>query len=427
MILKGKKVLVVGLGKSGLAAVRLLKKKKAHVFVSDERPRKELINTLRLLPAAVRVEVGNQSFLKKSYDLVVISPGVPWDLPALKRFRKMGIPVWPELELGWRFVNPKTTIAITGTNGKTTTTAMVGHILQKARLPTVVGGNIGVPLSGLTSKIKKNTYLVLEVSSYQLEAHTTFSPNVGVILNLTPDHLARHKTMKNYGRIKARLFVNSIKKDVAILNHRSPEVRRMGKWIFAKKVWFPSAALKKIAKNTVLLGTHNLENAMAATAACLAVGVPQKRICLGIRSFKGVPHRLQIVRQIKGITFINDSKATNVDSTYMALKASHAPTFLILGGLHKGSSYKPLVPLIKRKVVEVLTIGQAENIIRKDLKNTVPIRKCNNLETAVQFAFKQAKKGNQILLSPACASFDQYLNFEKRGDHFIRLVNGLKT
>jgi UDP-N-acetylmuramoylalanine--D-glutamate ligase len=406
MDLKGRTVLVVGLGVSGRAAVGLLKKKGARVVTVDEK------NGPRKFPSNV--------------DLIVTSPGVPWDHPELKKARARGVPVWGELELGWRFVRPKNTIAVTGTNGKTTTTALIGWLLKKSRRPVVVGGNIGAPLSGLTQRINAKTFLVLEVSSYQLESQDSFHPNVGMILNVTPDHLKRHKTMARYAAAKARVFKNMTRHDVAVLNGKDAWCRRVSKSVRAKKVFFPSTKLMNLARSIKLPGRHNLENAMAASAAALAVGLTEKEIKAGLSSFKGVKHRIQPVRTWRGVHFINDSKATNVDSTLVALEACRRPLYLILGGEHKGTPYTPLKTLIKKKVKEILTIGEAASIVAKDLKGAAPIVSCKTMRGAVAYAAANAKPHDTVLLSPACASFDQYKNYEQRGDDFIGLVSRLR-
>ncbi len=423
---RGKRALVIGLGKSGVAAARLLHQKKARVVVTDERPANELKEALSALPASLRVETGSHASFAKAYDLIVVSPGVDWNLPFLVRARKKGVPVWPELELAWRCVRPYQTAAVTGTNGKTTTTALLGEILRKTGRPVVVGGNIGVPLSALARKISRRTFLVLEVSSYQLEGHQTFHPNVGAVLNVTPDHLGRHGTMRNYAAAKARLFRHFQTSDTAVLNRTDRWCRRIGGRLRAKKKWFPARDILSLASLIRLPGSHNLENAMAAVLMARALGVPRTAIAHGLRSFRGVPHRLQTVGTISGARYVNDSKSTNVDSSAVALRAFREPIILILGGRHKGSSYRPLRPLIKGRVRHVLTIGEAQREIARDLDGRVPLTPCGDLKRAVRLASRLARPGEVVLLSPACASFDQYRNFEERGRHFVRLVKGLR-
>lgn len=419
-------VVVVGAAKSGVAAAQLLAKAGARVTLVDEKPRAQLTMALKGVPRSVIVKAGQKKLFFDSTELIVVSPGVPWDHPQLVNARKKGIVVWPELELGWRHVFPKKTVAVTGTNGKTTTTALIGHMLKKAGFRTVVGGNIGTPLSALRRKVDSRTYLVLEVSSYQLEGHATFKPNVGAFLNLTPDHLKRHGTMAGYAAAKARLFDRMTPADTAVLNGNDVWCRRVGKRLRAKKMFFPNPIDRKLGKSIQLPGDHNLENAMAASAACRALGLNARQIKAGLASFKGVPHRIEFVRSLAGARYFNDSKATNVDSTFVALKSFSDPIILILGGEDKGSSYKPLIPLIKKHVKTILTIGEAAPIIAKDLKGAAPMTSCKTMANAVSTARKIARARDVVLLSPACASFDQFKNFEHRGEAFAKLVAALK-
>lgn len=424
---EGKNVLVMGLAKSGLAAVHLLIKHKAQVTVYDEKKPSELKRELKDLPETVVRWLGKKRAPKKRFDLVVTSPGVPWNHRDLINFRKRGVAVWPELELGWRMVRPKKTVAITGTNGKTTTTTLIGHLLKTAGRPVVVGGNIGTPLSALIQKVTDQTVLILEVSSYQLEGHSSFHPNVGLFLNLTPDHIQRHPTMSRYASAKARLFEFFDHADTAVLNGKDPWCRRVGRKISGRKVWFPNKDLLSMASHITLPGEHNLQNAMAAVAAAQALGLKSKDIIRGLETFKGVPHRIQIVRTLRGVTYVNDSKSTNVDSTLVAIKAFKKPLVLILGGRDKGAPYAPLIPFIKKNVKEILTIGEASSKIAKELKGVVPVRSSYTLDNAVKMAYENCVPGDIVLLSPACASFDQYRNFEHRGDSFIQIVKRLRA
>jgi UDP-N-acetylmuramoylalanine--D-glutamate ligase len=243
---------------------------------------------------------------------------------------------------------------------------------------------------------------------------------------VTPDHLARHKTMANYARMKGRIFRHSTSQDVAVLNKEDKWCRMIGRGTNAKKSWFPNSTIIKLARHIKLPGEHNLQNAMAAALAAQAVGIQDSCIRKALQTFPGVPHRLELIRERRGVRYINDSKGTNVDSTFVALKAATRPTILILGGEHKGSPYTPLIPLIRKKVKEVLTIGEAAPIIARDLGGTVKITPCGNLARAIIRASQLAGQGEDVLLSPACASFDQYKNFEERGRHFARLVRALK-
>lgn len=422
MTFRGRRVLIVGLAKSGLSAARLVASTGARVTLCDEKPRRELVSSLRKVPRGAATRLGTRRIPWKGQDLVVVSPGVPWDHPDLVRARKAGVDVWPELELGWRAVSPRATVAVTGTNGKTTTTALIGHLLAAARRRVVVGGNIGTPLTDLARSIDSSTDLVLEVSSYQLEGHATFHPNVGVYLNLTPDHLKRHGTMAGYARAKAALFRHFTARDTAVLNRKDRWCRALGKNLRCRVVWFPSPALRRFSRHLALPGEHNQENGMAAAAAALALGVPERALRRALKTFRGVPHRIQPIAEKAGVLYVNDSKSTNVDSTKVALKAFNRPTRLILGGQHKGASYAPLIPSIRKNVVEILAIGEAADLIRKDLSKAAAVVSCGTLAQAVRRSVLTAKRGDVVLLSPACASFDQFRNFEHRGNAFVMLV-----
>lgn len=424
MNLKNKRALVVGLGKSGLAAARFLLSHGAQVTVVDEKPARVLAASIKNLPKKIQLKAGASRFSISNIDLIVTSPGVPLSHPDLKKARQKKIPIWPELELAWRFVRPKKTVAVTGTNGKTTTTALIAHLLKSAKRPVVVGGNIGTPLCDLVGKISQKTFLVLEVSSYQLEGHQTFHPNVGLCLNVTPDHLARHGSMKKYADAKARLFSQFTARDVAILNAEDKWCRGMAKEIKGRVMWFPQARLEAMATAIRLPGRHNLENAMAAAGAALALGLRPAEIQKGLSTFKGVRHRIQIIAEKRGVTYVNDSKSTNVDSTAVALKAFQKPLLLILGGQHKGAPYTPLIPLLKNTRM-ILTIGEAAKKVEHDLKRAVPVIACGTLANAVKEARARAHVGDVVLLSPACASFDQFKNFEDRGDQFVDMVTRL--
>jgi UDP-N-acetylmuramoylalanine--D-glutamate ligase len=422
---KDRDVLVIGAGKSGVAAARLLARLKSRVTLTDEKPAASLRDAFKDLPVGVRRKFGARRFVDGNYDLIVISPGVRWDHPELVRARHQGVTVWPELELGWRLMRPYKTVAVTGTNGKTTTTALLGHLLRSAKRPALVGGNIGTPLSALTSQVTSKTYLVVEVSSYQLEAQQSFHPNVGLFLNLTPDHLARHKTMAGYAAAKTRLFANMTPDDMAVLNGRDQWAKKIGATLRTRVVYFPNPTDKRLARSLRLPGEHNQENAMAASAAARALGLNEKQIKSGLASFRGVPHRIELVRERAGVLYVNDSKATNVDSTLVALKSFRQKIILILGGEHKGSPYAPLKPLVRKNVRHILTIGEAAPIIAKDLKGAAALSHAGTLEKAVSEAARIARRGEVVLLSPACASFDQFKNFEHRGQVFASLVGAL--
>lgn len=442
--LQGKRVLVVGLARTGLVTALFSAGYGATVTATDERPESEIADTAEKSRAAgVKLELGGHvdaSFLEQ--DLIVVSPGVPANLPALAAARKKDIPVWSEIELAWRFLRGKL-VAITGSNGKTTTTALVAHILQTSNIPTLVGGNIGTPLLALVERSTDPAVTVAEVSSFQLETIESFRPEIGVLLNLTPDHLDRHGTFEEYARAKMRMFENQLERDIAVLNADEPEVtKRMPAkphifWFSRQKRVANGAFLREneiIFRNegseTVLArrdqiplrGEHNVENVLAACAAAYLAGATPAAIACGVKSFRGVEHRLEFVAEIAGVQFYNDSKATNVDAAVKAVQAFPGPLLAILGGKDKGSPYTPLRDLLKERARMALLIGEAAEKIAADLQGAVEIERAGTLERAVEMALERARPGDTVLLAPACSSFDQFENYEQRGRAFKELV-----
>lgn len=440
----GRRALVIGLGKSGAAAARLLHRLGARVSVTESRPRESLAEAIRALPAGLTVEAGSHRLLAERWDHVVPSPGVPAGTWAPLRAR--GALVWGELELAYRALVlagrwPRWTAAVTGTNGKTTTTALLGAMFEAAGRPTVVAGNIGTPLSDVADRIDAGTALALEVSSYQLETASAFRPSVGVLLNVTPDHLGRHGTLDNYARTKFKLFQEQRGGETAVLNARDGRSRALRALAPAGVAWFgdrlPGRGVRWSAGGFTaggrerwplpahLPGRHNWENAAAAIACARALGVPNAAVRRALADFRGVAHRLEFVRDWRGIRFFNDSKATNVDSTRVALEAFPGRLRLILGGQDKGAPYTPLAGLLRRKVKEVLLIGEAATQIEKGLRGAAAFHRCGDMAGAVRRASETAVAGDVVLLSPACASFDQFDNFEHRGRVFRGLVEAL--
>ncbi|MGQ0644860.1 MAG: UDP-N-acetylmuramoyl-L-alanine--D-glutamate ligase [Elusimicrobiota bacterium] len=440
----GRKACVVGLGKSGLAAARLLKRCGADVWVTEKRPASAVAEWAGKLPPGTVCETGGHKLLARPWDLVVASPGVPRDL--WRPLAERGAPVWGELELGYRFLSltgrlPRRVAAVTGTNGKTTTAALLGEMFRAAGARTVVAGNIGTPLCDEAERLDPETALVLEVSSYQLEACAAFRPDSGAVLNVTPDHLGRHGTMENYARQKFRLFENQSRDHAAVLNRRDAWCRRLAKTAPGRVLWFGPGG-DFFEKNgrlagaldgrrfswplpRYLAGGHNAENALAAAACAVSLGAGAGAVGRALAAFRGVEHRLETARERRGVRFINDSKATNVDSTVMALRAVEGPLHLILGGEDKGSPYAPLKPLLRAKARSVLLIGEAAEKIARELAGAAPLISCGTLARAVQAAAERARPGEAVLLSPACASFDQFENFEHRGRTFKELVDAL--
>ena len=445
--LRGKRVLVVGLARTGVSTALFCEARGAHVTATDTLAASDLTGAAaKLSSAGVALELGGhrpQSFL--SADLIVPSPGVPYDQPGLLAARKKGVAIWSEIELAWRFLRGRL-VAITGSNGKTTTTALTAHILKAAGLPVLLGGNIGTPLISLVDQSTDASIAVVEVSSFQLEAIVAFRPDISVYLNLTPDHIDRHGSMEGYAAAKARIFENQKREDAAVMNADDAASARYAPsrprvyWFSRKKEVARGACLRGddiifcdgdaeallLSRSGISLrGDHNLENVLAAaTAACLAGAAPAA-IAEGVRTFPGVEHRLQFVAEIAGVQFYNDSKATNVDATEKALQAFPGNLLVILGGKDKGSDYRPLRPLLEQRARRVFLIGAAAEKIAGQIEGAVPLERSGTLDRAVHSAFEAARPGDVVLLAPACASFDQFQNYEHRGRVFVQLVNDL--
>jgi UDP-N-acetylmuramoylalanine--D-glutamate ligase len=448
MELKGKKVLVVGLGKSGLAAALFLRRKGAQVTVSDVRSAEALAKDIpALLEEGIMVEAGGHGLLTfRRQDLIVVSPGVPLDTPELVQVKNFGLPVIGELELAARFLEGKM-VAITGSNGKTTTTALLGEILKESGVPTLVCGNIGVPVVGLIDESTPETWSVIEVSSFQLESTVEFRPNIAVILNITPDHLDRHGSFENYARAKERIFAAQDQNDCLVLNaDNAPAAAAASRssaqvyWVSVEHAVDQGAWLEngfvvyRAAKDAVveqvmaltgipLKGAHNVENVLAAVVAARLAGVPAEITRSAIEEFQAVEHRLEYVATVNGVEFYNDSKATNVDATAKAIAAFSSGVHLILGGKDKGSDYTLLTPLLRERVSAVYTIGSAAAKIESQLRGVVSLHSCETLEKAVSAAVSAARPGHVVLLAPACSSYDQFENYEHRGRVFKELVS----
>ena len=444
MRIEGAEVLVVGLVRSGLACAELLHGKGARVCATDVRPLDQL-GGARAVVARLGVPFALQSpAVFRGRDLIVVSPGVPADLPELEEARQRGVPVVGEVELaGWFLKGP--IIGITGSNGKTTTTALVGHILQQARVPCLVGGNIGVPAVSLIVRSCPGQWNVLELSSFQLETIQAFRASVSVALNMTPDHLDRHHTFENYVDAKARLFETQQAGDCAILNADDPVCVRFASRTAARPFWFslehpvsPGIWLEDgtlvlhgrpllRAEQIPLRGRHNVQNTLAAAAAAHMAGAGLESIAAGIRTFPGVEHRLEFVTALRGVSFFNDSKATNVDAAAKALEAFPGRLWVILGGKDKDGDYTVLRDALREKAKAALLIGAASAKIAGHLEGAVRLIDCGHLSAAVEAAFREAESGDTVLLAPACASFDQFENFEHRGQVFKDLVRQLQT
>jgi UDP-N-acetylmuramoylalanine--D-glutamate ligase len=421
------------MGRSGAAAVRLLRQKGALVRAVDEKPKGEI--------EGVMVEAQTEASFRDA-ELVVISPGVPADLDLFAAVRARGVPVIGELELAAPYLEGPN-IGITGTNGKTTTTALTGHILSESGIACQVGGNIGTAPAKMVETSRTGQWNVLELSSFQLETTETFRPHIAACLNLTPDHLDRHYRLENYAEMKARLFVHQRDSDFAVLNADDAVCRGYAYRGASKPTWFSSTqtvspgacvcggrimldgeALMSTAE-VPLRGMHNVENTMAAAAIARLAGASHAQIREAVMSFPGVEHRLEFVRELNGVAWYNDSKATNVDATLKAIDAFPGGLWIILGGKDKNSDYTLLAASLKAKAHAALLIGAAASKIREQLDGSIPLIDCATIDAAVKAAFDRARAGDTVLLAPACASFDQFENYEHRGREFKRLVREL--
>lgn len=457
MDLKGKKILVVGLGKSGHSAALFLRRLGAQVTVSDIRSAEALGKELpALLEEGIAVETGGHGLLTfRRQDLIVVSPGVPMTTPELQQVRQLGLPITGEVELASRFLKTKI-LAITGSNGKTTTTNLCGEILKAGGLQTQVGGNIGIPVIELVespenqSEHAAEAWSVLEVSSFQLETAETFRPKIAVILNITPDHLDRHGTFEKYALAKERIFGAQTADDFLVLNGDGPRVQQAASRAKSQVYWFSRSKMVRQGASVVngviafrandqasfepivsvtdisLKGAHNVENVLAAVCAARLTGVSAEAIASAVRNFRAVEHRLEFVADIKGVHYFNDSKATNVDAAMKAIAAFTGGVHLILGGKDKNSDYTLLRPLIEERVAAVYTIGAAAEKIEREIAGATRVLPVKTLAAAVDAAGRNAKQGEVILLAPACASFDQFDSYEHRGRVFKELVAGRK-
>lgn len=450
MDLKNKRVLVVGLGKSGIAAARFLKARGAQVTVSDIRPAGLIAELPALLDAGIMVETGSHGLLTfRRQDLIVVSPGVPLNTPELSTVRAMGMAIIGEFELGAQFLQGQI-VAITGSNGKTTTTTLIGEILKASGKPTLVGGNIGRPVVDMVAESTPDTSSVLEVSSFQLETIQTFHPKIALVLNITPDHLDRHGSFQAYAAAKTRITENQTADDFLILNAEDEPTKLVAAKTKAQIYWFsPRRQVKQGAfvhgesilfrakengeaepimpvREIPLAGAHNVENVLAAVCAARLAGFEAHAIREAVAAFHAVEHRLEFVRDLNGVRYFNDSKATNVDATAKAIEAFAGGIYLILGGKDKDSDYSTLSPLLRARVKAVITIGSAAEKIESHLAGVVKIERAGTMDRAVVWARQQAKAGDVVLLAPACSSFDQFENYEHRGRVFKQLVGALE-
>lgn len=398
--------LVVGLARSGRAASRMLAGHGEVIATDAGRPED--------LPPGIEAHLGVDGVeLLDRAAVVVKSPGVPNEAPVIAAARARGLPVLGELELAWRLL-PNRFVAVTGTNGKTTTTELLGAIWRAAGLPVALAGNVGTPLSALVGEVDPDATIVCEVSSFQAEDSEALAPDTALLLNLTEDHLDRHGTFEDYRHAKLRLFANQTPDQVAVV---PPGVEVPGS---ARRIEFGELPLPEAEVR--LRGEHNLENARAAAAAALASGVPREAVAEALRTFAGVPHRLEEVGSVNGVLYVNDSKATNVSSAVRGIEAFDGGVHAILGGSLKGGGFEGLREALAARARAAYLIGEAAERLERDVAGTVPLHRCGTLESAVGAAATAAEPGEVVLLSPACASFDQFRDYEERGERFRELV-----
>jgi len=447
--LAGRRVTVVGLARSGIAAARLLHEVGTRVTGLDARPLAALgREAAALRDAGVPIlSEGSAAAAFADAVLVVVSPGVPLDSPQLAPARAAGLPIIGELELGWRAMEAET-IAITGTNGKTTTTALTGALLAEQPRPVLVAGNIGTPLAAHALTFARDGLLVAEVSSFQLETIELFQPRVAVVLNVTPDHLDRHGSFDAYLEAKARIFANQLPTECAILNADDPATAALASRTRARVLWFSRRrplehgvfvrdgwvaaklnghveAICPLAEMQ-LRGQHNVENVLAATGCALWLGVGSEAIRRAIGRFRAVEHRIEFVRDLRGVQFYNDSKGTNVASTIKALESFDERVVLIAGGKGKGQDFAPLATTARGRVAHAVVIGEDGPKIATALSAVgIPVSAAATMQAAIEAARAEAGRGGVVLLSPACASFDMFDNYEHRGDVFKKLVGAL--
>lgn len=468
MDLYNKKIHVIGLGMTGLATAKFLHHRGAVVTAADMASGENMESAV-----AVLKQLGIETVLGNQYvegcdaaDMIVLSPGVPHTSDFLMRARSNGVCVIGEIELASRFVTAPV-IAITGTNGKTTVTSLLGDMLKSCGLNVFVGGNIGDPLIGYVDRDENVDWIVVEVSSFQLDTISTFRPDIGILLNITEDHLDRYSDMSAYAASKLRIFQNQTDRDIAIINGSDPWIRRFSdqipgrRWVFGDPMpeqrgsaEIADGILRVKTENCFsgnvspkpdlpadhradgvfridisrsrLFGRHNHDNISAAVMAALAAGGSVQGIQAALNNFKGLPHRIEFVRMLHGITYVDDSKATNIDAVYRALECFDRPVVLIMGGIDKGGDYRILEPVIRNRVKHLIVMGEAADIIATALGNIVPTQRAASMADAVTMAYHMSKDGDVVLLSPACSSFDMFKSYAHRGNVYQDEVNHLQ-
>ena len=454
-MVKDKKVLVFGMARSGIAVAKLLMEKGARVYICDAKAEADFngaLDELKAMGATFCLGEQHPENLVEGMDALIVSPGVPVEHPAVVRAKALGVEVMGEIEYAYR-ESTGLLLAITGTNGKTTTTTLLGEIFKNAGKRTFVVGNIGTPYSGAAGQTRPGDVTVCEISSFMMETSSKFHPAVAAVLNISEDHLNRHGTMEKYIALKERIFENCVGDDWVVLNWDDPVTRDMANRVKCRVGWFssrnevPFGAFVKDgmivygsaqdyksvcpAGEVYIPGEHNLKNALAATAMAMASGIPAPVIRHTLKTFKGVEHRIEFVRELDGVRFINDSKGTNVDSTIQAVRAMDRPTVLILGGYDKHTDFTPLCEeIVKCPISRIVLIGATAKQLEETLEKVgyhAWTHAGYEFKKAVKMAFEQANAGGNVLLSPSCASFDMFVDYEARGRIFKDIVNALES
>jgi UDP-N-acetylmuramoylalanine--D-glutamate ligase len=440
--LKNKRVSILGAGKTGMAVAEKVLTSGGIPFISDAGMiGEDTLNTLN--SKGIEFETGGHGDKAMDCDLMILSPGVDIGSEIVSKAKTMGKTVWPEIELAYRICSAKI-IGVTGSNGKTTTTVLIGEILKNAGIPASVCGNIGYPFIKVADEIPAEGYAVVELSSFQLESIDEFTSYISVILNITPDHLDRHGSLESYAAAKMRIFENQKSDDYSVVNYDDGYLRDSCDNLESKTIWFSTESSDAhihaepggglfVSKNKLmntgdikLPGVHNLYNVCAATAVAGSIGIDKEIIIDTLKTFAGVEHRMEFVRLIGGVSFINDSKGTNVDSVIWALRAVSTPVILIAGGRDKAGDFSRLEELVRKKVKKAILIGEAASKIEKAWNGLAVCVSAPDMKAAVEMAYAEADDGDTVLLSPGCASFDMYKNFEERGKDFKNAVMGLK-
>jgi UDP-N-acetylmuramoylalanine--D-glutamate ligase len=448
---EGKRFSILGGARSGIAVAKLLNARGARVFVSDAAPAEKLQQMIaELTQEAIPFEVGGNTKRALESETIVLSPGVPSGAPVVTRARERGLKVVSEVEVASWFCSAPI-VAVTGTNGKTTTTALLGRIFEDAHRRSVIAGNIGTAFSQIVDGLDETSTAILEISSFQLDHIESFRPRVAIILNITPDHLDRYEhSFEKYIASKCRVFENQRSGDTLVYNWddevtRGNVERQLSKEIkalpFSLRTRLDEGAFLEIgrlktrvgssesdvvgASELSIKGQHNLYNAMAASLAARVMGIPTASLRATLRNFKGVEHRLEFVREVNGVGYINDSKATNVDSVWYALQSFQSPLVVLLGGRDKGNDYSRLSDLVRKNVKAIVAIGESADKVVSAFASLVKVTKASNMDDAIHAASNLAARGDVVLLSPACASFDWFENYEHRGRMFKEIVNRL--